>query len=631
MKFNHRVFRKCMFAKAMFILAGIGSTLWFLVRVIPKPSRAGYPCMRAAAPVMSAFILYLISISSSVFVFRKFKRTLFSQKYLQAIGFLVITLSLIYLAGSGFNQDSKAMKLADVKTYAPNDPVGVPKGLFPGRVVWVWDNEATDESCTNTSGDWWFQNSDQETIDSMMIKGIMAYAGTEELSGAWDAIFRHFNSNHGKGDVGYAAGEKIYVKINITNSCCSVNGTAKYTDFNRMDATPEVLLALLEQLIDIVGIEESDIYLGDPFRTFHDLYWDYCHSVYPDVNYCDGIGINGRHQTIATSEHLMVFSDGLYDYRIPQEYVDAEYLINLPCLKTHDSGGITIAAKNHQGSVLQDGASSPDQSAFAMHYALPDHDDTDGGPHRYRHLVDYMGHEQLGGKTLLVIVDGIWAGRSWEGFVEKWNMSPFNNDYPSSLFFSQDLVAIESVCWDFLLKEYEDKPSGQQYPYMEGTEDYIRQAADPEYWADGITYDPEGDEIPLGSLGVYEHWNNGTDKEYTEIDFVKVMVDHSVNPDAIIEHDQDLDSHCFKIFLYPNPTSEHIFIEYALEQPSEVTAELFSIQGSLVLQIFKGHLFSGSQSLILNTNQFKPGSYLVRIQTKSEGNTISVTKQFQVI
>jgi hypothetical protein len=38
--------------KILFIIMGVASTLWFLIRVIPKPQRAAYPCMRAAAPVM---------------------------------------------------------------------------------------------------------------------------------------------------------------------------------------------------------------------------------------------------------------------------------------------------------------------------------------------------------------------------------------------------------------------------------------------------------------------------------------------------------------------------------------------------------------------------------------------------
>ena len=43
--------------RLIFILLGIFSTVWFLARVIPKPSRATYPCMRAAAPFMSGLIV----------------------------------------------------------------------------------------------------------------------------------------------------------------------------------------------------------------------------------------------------------------------------------------------------------------------------------------------------------------------------------------------------------------------------------------------------------------------------------------------------------------------------------------------------------------------------------------------
>jgi len=111
-----------------------------------------------------------------------------------------------------------------------------------------------------------------------------------------------------------------------------------------------------------------------------------------------------------------------------------------------------------------------------MHYSLPKNNPGYG---KYRHLVDYLGHKDVGGKTLVTIVDGIWAGRSWEGFVEKWTMAPFNNDYPNSIFISQDKVAIDAVCYDFLLEEYKNKPSSQKYPYFEGCDDYLLQAADP--------------------------------------------------------------------------------------------------------------------------------------------------------
>jgi hypothetical protein len=41
------------------IVSGAAALLWFLVRVIPKPSRASYPCQRAAFPVATGFVLWL--------------------------------------------------------------------------------------------------------------------------------------------------------------------------------------------------------------------------------------------------------------------------------------------------------------------------------------------------------------------------------------------------------------------------------------------------------------------------------------------------------------------------------------------------------------------------------------------
>jgi hypothetical protein len=35
----------------LFPLVGIAALVWYLVRVIPKPSRASYPCQRAALSV----------------------------------------------------------------------------------------------------------------------------------------------------------------------------------------------------------------------------------------------------------------------------------------------------------------------------------------------------------------------------------------------------------------------------------------------------------------------------------------------------------------------------------------------------------------------------------------------------
>ena len=53
--------------KLFFPFLGIGALIWFLVRVIPKPSRAAYPCMRVAYPMASAFVVYLLGLAASAF------------------------------------------------------------------------------------------------------------------------------------------------------------------------------------------------------------------------------------------------------------------------------------------------------------------------------------------------------------------------------------------------------------------------------------------------------------------------------------------------------------------------------------------------------------------------------------
>ncbi|MBN1413722.1 MAG: DUF362 domain-containing protein [Bacteroidales bacterium] len=504
--------RSRLFSFIVFVFLGLGSLIWFLIRVIPKPSRATYPCVRATAPLASAFVIYLLGITATFFSVKKFRHYFRMSKY---------TMALLFLAGAAlsgfltipFTPGSARPNIVNIQE-DPNNPIGIAKGIFPGRVVWVYDRNATDSTCTNTAGDYWFQNTDLPTVESMLSKGIRQLAGKNDIEQAWNDVFIYYNQNHGKGSVGYTAGEKIYIKINLTTSGSSGyrNLTEKLSWLDHMDATPQLCLAILRQLVNVVGVQQSDIYLGDPYRKFHDVYWDMMHPEFPDVHYMDGFGYNGREQTVPTSEALMKFSDGQYQSRLPQEYVNAAYFINMSCLKTHNEGGITMGAKNHQGSIIASNQSPSEQYAYFMHYSLPANSQGYG---KYRHTVDYLGHEQLGGKTLFYIVDGIWAGRNWEGIVEKWQMAPFSNDYPNSLFLSQDPVAIESVGFDFLLEEYKNKASNIKYPYISGVDDYLFQSADSSYWPDNINYDPEGDGSILPSLGVKEHWNDPLNKQYS--------------------------------------------------------------------------------------------------------------------
>ena len=495
------------------ILIGLASTIWFFMRVIPKPSRATYPCMRTAAPFMSAFIIYLLSLGTTVFSLKKFKQNFAKAEYLSGSVFLLVAILSFSFYLFQDSKQSIARSIIELDETFPvpsNEPVGEAKGLFPGRVVWVYDQDATNENYDPASAgrDWWYSNNnvDQDVVGLMLSTAIVQYAGKNEISEAWESIFKSYNSSHGRGETAYTAGEKIVVKINLTNQ----NGSSS----ERMDATPQLLNALLHELTANAGVPESDITLGDPYRDFRAEYIDLVMSEFPDVNYVDGKGGNGVIQTIPSENEVLVFSDKKIKSTLPQYYLDATYLINIPCLKTHGGGGLTLIAKNHLGSFLEKGSNPSSQYAGAMHYSLPSNV---SGQKKYRNLVDFMGHEETGGKGLLYIIDGIWGGEDWKGWIKKFKSEPFNNDYPNSIFIGQDPVALESVCFDILFEECLSDETKESYPITLKNEiaDYLLQCASADYWPDNINYDPEADSSVLESLGVFEHWNNATDRKYS--------------------------------------------------------------------------------------------------------------------
>jgi hypothetical protein len=278
-----------------------------------------------------------------------------------------------------------------------------------------------------------------------------------------------------------------------------------------MNTSPQMIIALLRQLVDEVGVKQEDITVGDTLCYFPNEFYNMCHDKYPNIRYLEYLGKFGR--TAAKLSSVPLYwstpeAKGKKTDYIPVSYVQADYLINMANLKSHnDQAGITLCAKNHYGSLVRKPARV--EGYYDMHKDLPY---TTPGNGHYRPLVDLMGHKHLGGKTLLYIIDGLYAGKhAKENSPRKWNSAPFNGDWSSSIFVSQDPVAIDSVGFDFLRTEWDDAP------HKSGTNDYLIEAALADNPPSGTFYDPdhEGNVTRLASLGVYEHWNNPTDKQYS--------------------------------------------------------------------------------------------------------------------
>ncbi|MEA3477187.1 MAG: DUF362 domain-containing protein [Bacteroidota bacterium] len=590
------------------IIIGVLSTIWFLIRVIPKPSRASYPCMQVAAPFASSLILYITAMLASLFTYRKLRKNWLNKNYTFASIFLVFLLiSWGFWMVQPFNFEAGANPAQYLKSQAPNEPIGEARGINPGRVVWVWNPDATNENCSNQAGDYWWQdgNTDQTVVDQMLSDAIQHLTEESSDSSAWDELFKHYNVTHGLGISGYTPGEKIVVKVNICSGGWGNVDEETYEKINwigMIDTSPHLILALLDQLVNIFGVAQEDIYLGDPTRLFFDHYWDMCQGAFPNVHYLDWLGKLGRYKVVSTQNPVMFYSDGTQNDKLPESYVDASYMINIGCLKQHDCAGVTFCAKNHFGSMCR-------LWATHLHYALPS-PTANGfenlGYGKYRNLVDLMQHKDLGEKTFLFIIDGLWGGDLPVCDPLKWQSSPFNNDWPSSIMISQDHVAIESVGTDFVMAEFDE------YSTMLGSDDFLHQAADSANWADSIMYDPDGDGVYIASLGVHEHWNNNIEKLYSRnlgtgdgIELVQLLM---TGVDDQLELDEDL------LIVYPNPAVGSLNVRYRIQDAGYRMIEIFSISGVKIDELINEVKMPGEYELEVDVSDLAPGLYFVKIQ-----------------
>lgn len=90
---------------------------------------------------------------------------------------------------------------------------------------------------------------------------------------------------------------------------------------------------------------------------------------------------------------------------------------------------------------------------------------------------------------------------------------PFDNDYTSSIFVSQDPVAIDSVGADFLNNE-PVVTSNNRFAEDITNENYLHEAGLVSNAPSGTDY-TDGNGHAVENLGVHEHWNNSSEKLYS--------------------------------------------------------------------------------------------------------------------
>jgi hypothetical protein len=654
-------------SRFLFPFIGLAAMVWILIRVIPKPSRLSYPCVRAAMPIASGFIGYLVILFVSAVAFARSKKPLQYFPVFFVGAFAIFGIAGFYLVGDDILHKDIQITVDAVVT--PDQPMGVAQGIFPGRVVWIHNPNAVNQNCNPSllNHAWWMaENNHQSTVDSMVSAAIDSLTGQKSDSAAWVALFKYNNAARGKGAVGYVSGEKIFIKI---NECSGWGGNYNTTDLSKVngswygmsETTPAMVISVLHQLVDIAHVAQSDIYVGDPMRNIYKEWYAQWLPKYPDVHYIgpDNYANLGREQVKASKTSLIYYSDRgtvlhpnvmysmsnidttkVYHDTLYSVYDSVEYLIDLPQLKGHKRAGMTMFAKNHFGSQTR-------SSAAHLHLGLPcpiemQNDTSRLGYGLYRVQVDFMTSSILRKKNLIFLMDALWGTDYEQDKPLKWQMEPFNNNYSSSVFASLDNVAIESVGYDFLRSEFTVTRGAGTFVQMRGADDYLHQAADSTNWPDGIKYDPDSTGVHIYSLGVHEHWNNPTDKKYSRnlgtgdgIELLDVelpasgatgIASNASNNPKYFELNQN----------YPNPFNPTTTISYTLPERSSVEVSIIDVQGRIVRSFVFGAQSAGSHSMVWNGANsqgiaMSSGLYVCRVRVAPTGSGKAFEKSAKML
>ncbi len=393
---------------------------------------------------------------------------------------------------------------ADDSFFPRHEPYGTGIGAMPGRVVWVYDPDSVE---WDGSGWWWeVDHFDEAVIQRMVNESITSLGGKDTAADSWVALFAAYNTSHDRGDNGYQHGEKIAIKANINGSGLNSDDASGETEMSYTN--PVLMKALLVSLVDEGGVLPEDITVYDVSRIFPDYMVEMCTQ-----GNLKGIHFVGRNNGVADQSAPIKWSynvGGDTNY-LPTCVTEAAYMINLANLKGH-SYGVTLCGKNHFGSYINTNRMRPPVGAN-LHGFL-----AGAKMGEYSPLVDFMANEYLGNRTMLYMLDAIICapteGASITSENSRWRQAPFNGDYTSSIFVSQDPVAIDSVGIDFLANEPVLRERGGTLSHNPGVEGYLHEAGLVANAPSGTVYQNGAGE-PVQNLGVHEHWNNAEKKQYS--------------------------------------------------------------------------------------------------------------------
>jgi uncharacterized protein (DUF362 family) len=326
-----RLFAGKNFRSLIFFLTGLTALTWFLVRVIPKPSRATYPCMQAAFPMASAFVIWVTGILTSSLIFIKAKARWNRSKYL-------IALMLYSLALSTFMVTSTSLKHtpAVAQTY-------INAGLLPEKPIPVMRDFAGDSCVVDPAAFVCIVKSSQAQAQDIVFGEIEAMVSEviEKAGGLADII---------------SDGDTVILKPNLV---CSADGTA-----NPQQLSPEVNgittdYRVVQAVVNLVrGINPTGkIYvmegsaMGSTVVNMAILNYGLITGIDSLICLEDASGDWGDTSSVYLQGVSLPPGKALYvgannRYWLHKLYYNADVVISMPVLKNHCYAGTTGSVKN---------------------------------------------------------------------------------------------------------------------------------------------------------------------------------------------------------------------------------------------------------------------------------------------
>ncbi len=321
--------------KLILPVLGLAALIWFIIRVIPKPSRALYPCQQAAFPLATSFIIWFLGTGISWLSFRKARNLFYASRNLYAITYLFMALCIFGVSGI----------MLPGTSLMGNDPVRYP--LPAGLVPAVVEMEAVDESVVLPSakvsvvqsGNQLAEQISFEEVLSMVRKAVEEAGGLENIVENLDEVILKPNL--------------VGLPETWLDEFTEANG--KTTDW-RVTRAVAMLVREINPDGKIFVMEGSG---SQPTRQIMEkLNYDSVHIPEVDGFLCleEESGDYGDEGSDKLYGKFLQPAERLYPmdlmpgespvYYLNKQYYNADVLISIPVLKNHDAASFTGSIKN---------------------------------------------------------------------------------------------------------------------------------------------------------------------------------------------------------------------------------------------------------------------------------------------